>query len=473
LASLVYQGTLNYNGPETLTVTSTDTNSAADVDTVTINVAAVDDVPVATADTYAATEDTVLNVPALTGVLANDTGLGDGGLTLTVVGPVTGGAVVLNNDGSFSFTPTANFNGAASFTYQVQDGDGEVSSALVTINVAAVNSVPSLATNAGSTVVQGLTDLITSGELQVTDADNTPAQLTYTVTIAPLNGRLELTTAPGVAITSFTQADINAGRLVFVHGGAVSTSDSFTFTVSDGAGGTIGATTFSFTVTPFAPPPPPPPPPPGPGPVPVPVPIPVPGPPGPPPGGVVPPVLPPPVLVREVGATDDPAPRAATSSRKFARVEQPDIAPQEPLALPLEPLSLPVKTMLAMGHKLAEHLTRLADDLERAVQERERQAHLLGRVASFSGIALSAGFLAWILRGGSLLASFLVSMPAWRHFDPLPVLGLGERDRRKLDRKAREEHIQENREFRDLDRVLKASAPAERQETDRMRRPKS
>src|SRR4029077_18855153 len=36
LASLTYQGTLNYNGPDTLTVTSTDTNSVADVETVAI-----------------------------------------------------------------------------------------------------------------------------------------------------------------------------------------------------------------------------------------------------------------------------------------------------------------------------------------------------------------------------------------------------------------------------------------------------
>jgi hypothetical protein len=36
----------------------------------------------------------------------------------------------------------------------------------------------------------------------------------------------------------------------------------------------------------------------------------------------------------------------------------------------------------------------------------------------------------WLLRSGSLLASFLVSMPAWRRFDPLPVLGLGGQDRR-------------------------------------------
>ena len=75
------------------------------------------------------------------------------------------------------------------------------------------------------------------------------------MTAAPLNGRLELTTAPGATITTFTQADIDAGRLVFVHDGAVSTGDSFTFTVSDGAGGAIGATTFTFTVAPFIPPP--------------------------------------------------------------------------------------------------------------------------------------------------------------------------------------------------------------------------
>jgi hypothetical protein len=154
-------------------------------------------------------------------------------------------------------------------------------------------------------------------------------------------------------------------------------------------------------------------------------------------------------------------------------VEHPDIVLDEPPALELEPLSNPVKRMLAAGHKLAEHLTRLADDLERAIEERENQARLLGRVASFSGMALSVGFVAWILRGGALLASFLVSMPAWRHFDPLPILGSSGRDRRKRDHKVSEEHKQENKEFRGLDRVLKSSAkPAKQQETGRVRRPK-
>jgi len=72
-----------------------------------------------------------------------------------------------------------------------------------------------------------------------------------------------------------------------------------------------------------------------------------------------------------------------------------------------------------------------------------------------------------------LLASFLVSMPAWRHFDPLPVLGAGEGNRRKLDRKVREEQERESKQFRGLDRVLKSSAkPAKQQEKDRVRSPK-
>jgi hypothetical protein len=35
---------------------------------------------------------------------------------------------------------------------------------------------------------------------------------------------------------------------------------------------------------------------------------------------------------------------------------------------------------------------------------------------------LSAGYLTWLLRGGSLLASVLATMPTWRNFDPLPIL---------------------------------------------------
>ena len=269
LASLIYQGTLNYNGPDTLTVTSRDSNAVTDVDTVAITVNPVNDAPglAANAGSTVAQGGTDSITTAELQVIDVDNTPAQ--LTYTVtVGPVNGQlelttapGVAINSftqaqidSGLVVYVHNGSFTASDSFTFTVSDGaGGNIGATNFGITVTSVNSVPSLATNAGSTVVQGLTDLITSGELQVTDADNTPAQLIYTVTVGPVNGQLELTTAPGVAITSFTQADIDAGRLVFVHSGAISTSDSFTFTVSDGAGGTIGATTFNLTVTPFVP----------------------------------------------------------------------------------------------------------------------------------------------------------------------------------------------------------------------------
>jgi hypothetical protein len=71
----------------------------------------------------------------------------------------------------------------------------------------------------------------------------------YTVTASPANGRLELSSAPGVAITVFTQADINAGLVRYVRDGSETAGDSFTFNVSDGVGGTVVGQTFTFVVT--------------------------------------------------------------------------------------------------------------------------------------------------------------------------------------------------------------------------------
>ena len=488
LATLVYQGTLNYNGADTLTVLSTDATSLTDSDTVAITVTAVNDAPVVAANTGSTVArggtDVITNVE----LQITDVDNTPGQLTFNVtLGPVNGQLELTTAPGfsinSFTqaqidagqivYVHNGSFTTSDGFTFTVSDGaGGNIGATTFGITVTSVNSVPTLAVNAGSTVTQGLADVITLGELQVTDVDNSPGQLIYTVTTAPINGRLELTTAPGMAITTFTQADIDTGRLVFIHSGAAATSDSFTFTVSDRAGGTIGATTFSFTVAPFIPPP-------GGG------------------GGsgggstggsggsgsgsgsggtgsgtgssggvVQPPAQPPSVLISTeapvrdvsvVGATKDPLPRVVIGNRAIARIEQLDPVIQEPPILLSEPFSLPVKKALSVGHQLVERLTRLADDLERGVQEREHQTHLIGRVASFSGMALSAGFVAWILRGGSLLSSFLVSMPAWRHFDPLPVLGGELLTRRKRDRKIREEDEQENKQFRGLDRVLKSS----------------
>ncbi len=43
-------------------------------------------------------------------------------------------------------------------------------------------------------------------------------------------------------------------------------------------------------------------------------------------------------------------------------------------------------------------------------------------IATGGGIALSAGFVSWILRSGAIASALLATMPAWKRFDPLPIL---------------------------------------------------
>ena len=254
--SFSYTPVANYYGSDSFVFRASDGSLFSQSATVALTITPVDDLPVATADVYAATEDTVLNVPALTGVLANDTGLGDGGLTLTVVGPVTGGAVVLNNDGSFSFTPTANFDGAASFTYQVQDGDGDVSSALVTINVAAVNDAP-VNTVPGAQVVNEDTALALGG-ISVTDVDGNLS----TVQLGVANGTVTVSLAGGATISSGangtatltlsgSQVDINATLASLSYQGTLNYNGPDTLTVTSTDGNAVtDVDTVAITVNP-------------------------------------------------------------------------------------------------------------------------------------------------------------------------------------------------------------------------------
>ena len=77
--------------------------------------------PTATADAYATNEDTPLTVSA-PGVLANDTDLDGDTLSAVLVSRPGARHAGCNADGTFTYTPAANFIGADSFTYTVSDG---------------------------------------------------------------------------------------------------------------------------------------------------------------------------------------------------------------------------------------------------------------------------------------------------------------------------------------------------------------
>ena len=99
--------------------------------TVTSTVTPVNDAPVAVADSYSTDEDTALTVAA-PGVLANDTDVDGDPLTAVMVSDPAHGTLTLNADGSFVYTPAANYNGADSFTYKANDGTADSNVATVT-----------------------------------------------------------------------------------------------------------------------------------------------------------------------------------------------------------------------------------------------------------------------------------------------------------------------------------------------------
>ncbi|GAB5403867.1 MAG: hypothetical protein Aurels2KO_20980 [Aureliella sp.] len=123
----VYTPASDFNGTDTFTYTISDGAGGTATATVTVSVSAVNDAPVGVADSVRAFKDNALDIEA-SELLSNDsTGPADEAsqtLTIASVQGATNGSVVLNADGSVTFTPDPGFTGAASFTYVARDSGG-------------------------------------------------------------------------------------------------------------------------------------------------------------------------------------------------------------------------------------------------------------------------------------------------------------------------------------------------------------
>ncbi|WP_340124646.1 cadherin-like domain-containing protein, partial [Methylobacter svalbardensis] len=142
--SFTYTPTANYNGGDSFTYTITDSQGATDTATVTINVTPVNDPPVAVNDIYAnndaltTAEDTPLTIAA-SALTGNDSDPEGDTYSITGFTQTSNGTLAQNQDGSFTYTPNANYNGGDSFTYTITDSQGATDTATVTINVTPVN----------------------------------------------------------------------------------------------------------------------------------------------------------------------------------------------------------------------------------------------------------------------------------------------------------------------------------------------
>ncbi|MDG2623270.1 tandem-95 repeat protein, partial [Vibrio parahaemolyticus] len=240
--------TADWNGSETLTFTATDPSGESVSQTVDFTVAPVVDIE---ADSTNVVEDT----PTIINVLSNDTFEGkDKVVSLDAENGPKNGTVIVNNDGTVTYTPDDNYVGKDTFTYVVTSG-GVSESTTVEVNVTPVNDAPvakdDIATTQEDTAVtidvlpndtdadgdklsiesasvpkeQGTVEVV-DGKLVFTPAENFngDAEITYTVTDGQLTDEAKVTVtvnpvndAPTIkvdAVESITEDGVNTDTVV-------------------------------------------------------------------------------------------------------------------------------------------------------------------------------------------------------------------------------------------------------------------
>ncbi len=226
-ANLTYQPSTNFFGTDTFRFTASDGSRTSTVATITIQVAGVNDAPVATSRIRNGSEDTLLPV-----TLAGIDPEGDPVTYTVTVQPRNG--VLLGTAPSLVYRPSTNTTGPDSFKFTMTDGSLTSAEGLMSINVAPVNDAPVALGQAVS--VQGETATPVTLVGQDVDGD----ELSYSVARLPAKGTLS-----GVA-----------PNLTYTPNPGSSGADSFEFTVRDGvltsAPALVSVTVVSVKTTPVA-----------------------------------------------------------------------------------------------------------------------------------------------------------------------------------------------------------------------------
>ena len=117
---ITYTPARDFFGTETFSYEVSDGNGGSDTTAVHLTVIPVNDAPLARADSFSTAEDTPLVVVA-PGILGNDVDAEGDSLTVAVDTAPGQGTLALSPDGSFTYTPSADFFGTESFTYVALD----------------------------------------------------------------------------------------------------------------------------------------------------------------------------------------------------------------------------------------------------------------------------------------------------------------------------------------------------------------
>uniref|UniRef100_UPI002AA8D58A Ig-like domain-containing protein n=1 Tax=uncultured Methanobacterium sp. TaxID=176306 RepID=UPI002AA8D58A len=211
--SVTYTPNAGFHGLDSFSYTVSDGHDGSVVGVVYVVVnesVHVNHVPVAAADSVNGYEDTrvVINV------LGNDSDSDGDSLSVSAIGSAGHGSVVLNGDGTVTYTPDANWFGSDSFTYVISDGHGGTSTAMVYLVINPLNDAP-----------VAVTDTVSTDE-------NTPIVIHVLNNDFSIDGGSFTVTGVGAA-THGTVTTNGDGTVTYTPDASYHGFDSFTYTIED------------------------------------------------------------------------------------------------------------------------------------------------------------------------------------------------------------------------------------------------
>ena len=216
--SFSYTPNNNFTGTDSFTYKANDGALDSNIATVTIEVNAVNDPPIANDNTFTVSENDILNVDP-PGVLENDIDPDGDVLNAILSEDVKQGTLVLNNNGSFTYTPNVNYSGTDFFTYKANDGKLDSNTATVNLEVVLVNEPPVANDLTYETNENTLLDVDKENGVLSNDTDSDEDPLTAILVTDVSNGNLSL--HPDGSFTYIPDLDFFG-------------KDSFTYKANDG-----------------------------------------------------------------------------------------------------------------------------------------------------------------------------------------------------------------------------------------------
>ena len=225
--TVTYTPSSGYTGADSFTYSISDGHGGSASAAVSVTVNAL---PIANNDSAT----TAVNTPVTVSVLANDSSPEGYALSVTSATNGSHGTSVVNNGTTITYTPTSGYTGSDSFTYTISDGHGGTATATVSVTVSAAGQPP--VANSDTLFAQayysGGAGVVPQGSIDPRANDSSPEGYPLTI-IAVTQGAKGSVTFSGTTVT-YTFG--TAKRTNFT------TTDSFTYTISDGHGGTASAT---------------------------------------------------------------------------------------------------------------------------------------------------------------------------------------------------------------------------------------